>query len=124
MVESFWSIPSADAVRTPLTLLREQATALTQQTKGALVGTVETSPVGDYLVIELSIQVPALNNYKLRLLSYHQPMAMYPGGLSTVSGDSIDVGNEEEFERSLKEILSSDKVSGLVGSLLSQATAA
>jgi hypothetical protein len=61
MVESFWVIPDIANVRTPLSIQREQAAALTEQTKGTLVGIVETNknPV-DKIDITLEISAPSL----------------------------------------------------------------
>ncbi len=56
MAESFWQIPDVSDIRTPLSILREQAAALTEQTKGQLVGVVETKSEGDDLRIALSTQ--------------------------------------------------------------------
>lgn len=143
MVESLWSIPAADNVRAPLTIMKEQATALTEQTKGSLVGLVETGTYGaDDLAINLSIQVPSLNNYKYRLITYTQPITMYPGTLAAevpmASGTSqtglinslgtrpqaTEVKNEQEFVAALKGLLASNEIKRLVSSLLAQANAA
>ncbi len=136
MVESLWSIPPADNVRAPLTIMKEQATVLTEQTRGSLVGSVETDAYGaGDLVINLSIQVPSLNNNKYRLMTYTQPITMYPGtlasGVPKASGShqyappqSIEVENEEEFLAALKRLLSSDEVKHLLSSLLVQSNAA
>lgn len=126
MVESLWSIPAADNIRAPLTIMKEQATALTQQTKGSLVGLVETTSydTGD-LAISLSIQVPSLNNYKYRLMTYRQPITMYPGRLILgLKPQFIEVKDEQGFLEALKDLLASDEVKRLVSSLLVQANAA
>jgi len=126
MVESLWSIPTADNLRAPLTIMKEQATALTQETEGSLVGSVETAAYGlGDLAITLSIQVPSLNNYKYRLLTYTQPITMYPGHLSVGSGvQFVEVKDEQAFLKALKDLLASDEVKRLVSSLLVQANAA
>jgi hypothetical protein len=83
MVEGLWSIPAADNIRAPSTIMKEQATALTLQTGGSLVGLVETGAYGaGDLAINLSIQVPSLDNYKYRLMTYTQPITMYRGTLA------------------------------------------
>lgn len=67
MAESFWAIPDVTETLTPLSILREQASALTRQTKGMLVGNVdvENSGGGD-LTITLDLSVPALNDYRYK----------------------------------------------------------
>ena len=128
MVESFWAIPDVTEVRTPLSILREQANALTEQTKGVLVGMVEVyrdSQDGD-LTINLEVSVPALNGYRYRIISYRQPVELYPG---TFSGDPIAkiaisngrVIDEEQFITYIKVVLSSERIRRVLGTLLSQA---
>jgi hypothetical protein len=135
MVESLWSIPAADNVRAPLMIMKEQAAALTKQTKGSLVGSVEPVAYGNGLVINLSVEVPALNNYRYHVMTYEQPITMYPGTLASqvpapsgtglyIRPKAIKVNNEEEFLVALKALLASDEVKRLVSSLLVQANAA
>jgi hypothetical protein len=120
MVESFWAIPDVANMRTPLSILREQASALTAQTKGVLVGVVETHSERDKLLITLDISVPALNDYRYRILNYRQPIEIYPGLM--YSGDAPShIKNEDAFIECVKEILSSDRMKNALTSLLSQA---
>jgi hypothetical protein len=136
MIESFWSIPAVDEFRTPLAILREQANALTEQTGGLLVGSVASRPVAwtgivpqlgtkkADLAIRLDIQVPALNNYSYGLMTYWQPVELYPGYLEHALDDALAVSDEAEFVEALKGILHSDHTRRVIGSLLSQAKAA
>ena len=125
MVESFWAIPELTTMRTPLSILREQAGALTEQTHGALVGIVEADKGKGYvLVIRLEVSVPALNDYRYRILTYEQPIDLYPGILYGPD-DSISYPvNESDFTSAIKEALSSPRVKNVLTSLLSQVTAA
>src|SRR5208337_1606445 len=102
MVESFWAVPDVASFRPPLALLREQATALTEQTNGALVGIAVTKPERDgSLVVTLSVQVPALDNYVYRLLEYRQAVDGYPGVLLPAwGGASKFVTSVSSFRRS------------------------
>lgn len=134
MVESLWSIPETENIRAPLTIMKEQAAALTEQTRGSLVGSVETAEFGSGLKVNLAVHVPALNNYRYHVLTYTQPITMYPGRLtSEVPGasllnmyappQSIEVENEQEFLEALRRLLSSDEIKRLLSSLLVQANA-
>lgn len=119
MVESFWVIPDVANIRTPLSILREQAAALTQQTKGTLVGVVETSICGeDELALTLTISVPSLNDYRFHLLTYFQPVHLYPGHFEDSSETATD---EIAFIKIVKATLSSTRVQNVLASLLSQA---
>jgi hypothetical protein len=122
MAESFWQIPDVSDIRTPLSILREQAAALTEQTKGQLVGVVETKSEGDDLRIALEIAVPALNDYRYRILSYHQPVELYPGWLDAISLTQIP--NEQDFINAVRDTLSSPRTRNVLTSLLAQVTEA
>ena len=106
--------------------MRERATALTEQTKGALPGVVETNPMGGAkLAISLSVQVPALNDYKYRLLTYTQPIGLYPGWLEySLANTATPIDDEKGFVAELKAILSSPEINNLIAGLLVQAEAA
>ncbi len=120
MADSFWVIPDAAAIRTPLSILREQASALTQQTHGVLVGEAATKSEGDKLVVSLDVVVPGLNDYRYRVLTYRQPLEMYPGHFRD-SGDVMQIiGNETSFVEAVKGALSSQKVKNVLTSLLAQ----
>jgi len=125
VVESFWAIPELTTMRTPLSILREQAGALTEQTHGALVGIVEADKGKGYvLVIRLEVSVPALNDYRYRILTYEQPIDLYPGILYGPDDSISNPVNESDFTSAIKEALSSPRVKNVLTSLLSQVTAA
>jgi hypothetical protein len=122
MVESFWAIPDVANLRTPLSILREQASALTDQTKGTLVGMVEAKGEGGKIEISLDISVPSLNDYRYRILTYRQPIELYPG---VVVADVLSqVSDEKRFTETVKAVLSSTRVRNALVSLLSQAVEA
>jgi hypothetical protein len=122
VVESFWAVPDSATIRTPLSILREQATALTEQTNGLLVGQVEVTQQADgNLVINLDIVVPGLNDYRARILSYQQPISLYPGRLSGMGVLGTDLVNtEEQFLGSVRKVLSSQHIKNVLTSLISQ----
>jgi hypothetical protein len=123
VVESFWAVPDVATLRTPLSILREQATALTEQTNGLLVGQVETNQLSDgNLQFKLEVVVPALNDYRVRILRYLQPITLYPGNLTGMGiGAFVEINNEEDFVISVRNALSSQTVKNILSSLISQA---
>jgi hypothetical protein len=123
MAESFWNIPNDLNIQTPLTVLREQANALTQQTGAALRGDVSTMAFDADIYITMSISVPALNGYKIDILEYKQPVQMYPGTLRLYLGQNVSfvVENETDFIALIREYLSSIEMVRVVRSLLAQA---
>ncbi len=122
MVESFWALPDVATLRTPLRILREQATALTERTNGLLVGLVEVNQQSDRdLQIKLDVIVPALNDYRVRILRYVQPITLYPGNLTGMGiGAFMEINSLEDFDIAIKNALSSQAVKNILSSLISQ----
>lgn len=124
MAESFWNIPTSADVRTPVAILKEQAALLTNQTNGLLIGEVETLSIGSELVVVFSIRVPNLNLYKLEILSYSQPINMYPGILRfelRQHDNRSEIEDETQFIKAIKAYLSSPGMSRALQSLIAQA---
>ena len=121
MVESFWAVPDVTDIRTPLSILREQAAAITEQTKGTLVGVVDAQAGsnGD-LEIQLELSVPSLNGYRYRILAYEQPIELYPGRMRA-RNESGTINDEKDFISTIKTILSSGRVRNVLIALLAQA---
>jgi hypothetical protein len=125
MSTSLWNIPDVENVRTPLSIMKEQANFLTTNTGSLLYGTVEASGHGDYLIIVMKIIVPNLNNYSFTVIQYRQQvMSIYPGNLhSSLQRDNFEIENEEGFVNTLGFILRSNEMSELLTSLMAQAKA-
>lgn len=131
MTESFWILPDTANLRTPTTMLKEQAEALTQQTGGLLKGEVSLRPAksgGHGLtgtIVTLTIAVPAIDSYFITALSYQHGLESYPGALYlNFENRSVEVADESEFTSVLKAALSSTKTQNVLSNLLSQAGAA
>lgn len=67
-----------ETVVTPVSVLRTQAKLLGERTRGLLEGEVKTFTQGGYVYHDLNVVVPALDNYRYRLLRVHHPMSLYP----------------------------------------------
>ena len=65
-------------VVTPASILRTQAKLLGERTQGMLEGEVNTWTQGSDVYHDLNVIVPALDNYKYRLLRVHHSMTLYP----------------------------------------------
>jgi hypothetical protein len=124
VADSFWVIPDAALIRTPLSILREQASALTEQTRGVLVGEAVAKQDGDDLVVWLDVVVPGLNEYRYRVLRYRQPLEMYPGDFWALGSHKGSIADEPKFIEAVKEALSSDKAKNVLTSLLTQVSVA
>ena len=122
-MSSMWSIPDVSSIKTPLTILREQANHLTNQTDGLIVGMVETSGSGDNINNSFKFVVPSLNRYTYVFLKYnHELISMYPGVMISVPENrGYQVRDEKSFNDTLNAIISSETTALLVKSLLAQA---
>jgi hypothetical protein len=122
MAKNLWGdLSSLAVVRTPKTMLEEQASLLTKATEGLLVGAVQDEGRSGIFHYSLNVIVPALNNYTYEILRVNYPLEMYPLQLfcerPPISGT---FGSEEAFEGAIEDILSSDEVRRVLSYLKSQ----
>ncbi len=122
--ENLWgNLPDVGTLRTPLTILKEQASVLGEMTEGLLIGNVKLkrSSVDDKFVLNLDIIAPALDNYTYSVVTVKQPPEFYPLELNFSQESKGDIINDEKtFVDGLGKILSSDEVKKVVVGLLSQ----
>ncbi len=109
----------------PVTLLKEQAEALTRRTNGRVVGEVLQEVEKETVWVSLYARVPALHDYQHKLISIAHdvvsgdPVHPFPlTVMDTESGDGGQVHDMEAFERWLESVLSSNAVHNVVDNLL------
>jgi hypothetical protein len=130
--------------RSPLTILKEQASLLGEKTQNIVIAELEyTPPAGGWrqnnypFKYGFVLTCPALGNYRFRLFSIGYDIYMYPVRFdldSDVAGEilkdtHVELGKdgtfqasyEEEFIEILKRIFSSRKTVQVIRALLSQA---
>lgn len=131
--------------RSPLTILKEQASLLGEKTQNIVIAALEsTPPAGGWrqnnypFKYGFMLTCPALGNYRFGLFSIAYGIEMYPVSFILDSdvaeeidkdihlelgkdGTTIQVSNEEEFIEILKLIFSSRKALQVIRALLSQA---
>jgi len=126
--ENLWGeIPKKGNLRTPIAILREQATLLGQATNNVLQGDVSMGrdTFGPEFQISLSIVAPALDDYRIFLVRVTHELMLYPLTVFDLVNDAqYDCDDEETFRRALKQILSSQGTHRIIDSLLSQSQAA
>lgn len=134
-------LPSAETIRTPYTILKEQASILTEKTDGLLIGEVKMSPQIEYpgiikslvdqerqqsqsFVAFLRIKVPSLNNYTYSVLKIQYPLPdLYPVLVTSfvaAEDRECECATEAEFENALGKVLSSSDVKRVISGLLAQ----
>ena len=128
--ENLWgTLPSVDKIKTPLVILQDQAALLGDITNNQLVGYIEyfDYPSKGLSEARLYISVPALQNYKILILSLHfSYLEIYPVRLRNTISDNqiIECKNEDEFKTALQNIFTSEHVQKIITALLVQIKAA
>ena len=77
-IQDLWLDIGATAIIPPASIVKTQAAALSQKSKGLLQGEVESWTRNAEVHHQLSIVVPALDNYRYGLLKLHHLLAVYP----------------------------------------------
>ncbi len=112
---------------TPLvSVLQEQARILTNRTNGRIVGEVSIDAGIDIGTVwtSLFVRVPALLNYRRKLLSLAYPVEVDPLNPFPVTtfdySESLsrELRDMDEYCEWLREILSSSEIHGLIANLL------
>lgn len=113
-----------DEFTPPVTLLRNQASALNQLTNHILMGRVSVITQGDYFLYDLDVVAPALDNYVYTILQVKHAVTFYPLKVEDLIAEkSYECSSEEEFVDALQKTLSSSAVRRVIQSLLSQSKA-
>ncbi len=122
--KNLWAdLSQLERVRTPRTVLLEQAQYLTEATKGALVGKVDdrTAYVASGFRYLLDVRVPELNNYSVEILWIDHGIELYPVRLgASKPNKDVSCANESELEKAIESVLSSSEVKTILSHLLSQ----
>ena len=115
--------PASLIVRTPATILKEQAAFLGAKTQNILEAVVYSENVGGgRFGLAFDIVVPSLDNYSYRLMTIYYPMGLYPVQANVTGEPSVTLKTEDEFVTWLQTQLTSAETRKIVGALLSQAT--
>ena len=124
--KNLWGdIPVKETVRTPYTLLKEQASELTKATQNQLVGEVaKFTDDKDKIVCVLEIRVPDLDDYIISIAEIIYDIDLFPlkirASFSDTENTFKECNTEAEFEITLGEILSSPRVKRIIAILLSE----
>lgn len=114
----FWGEIVTDAIRTPVSILREQAALLGPKTQNLIEAKVETEASGgDGFFHYFYLVVPALDNYRYKLFKIYSPIELFP---IQPSGEDIRLETEEAFSDWLQKKLSSGDTRRIVANLLAQ----
>jgi hypothetical protein len=123
---NLWGNLSVSAnIRTPFTILKEQASILTEMTNGLLVGEVKRFSIEEGFAANLRVRVPTLGGYAYSILRVNYPPDLYPLNIMNLTNQSPakSCGSEEEFEVTLGKVLSSESVQRVISALLADVQA-
>ena len=144
-VDSLWSPDIKPTTQSPRSILDVQARAISQQTNGLLVGEVRASrdELSNSVYLNLDIVVPALHNYRQRILTATHALAtIYPvrvdselltpflfekprermGQIITSTEANANLASsDEQFRNLVGQVLRSHPVTSLAQSLIAQA---
>ena len=122
--KNLWGeLPKPETIRTPYTLLKEQASILSEITNGLLIGEVRRVFGKDQeFIFNIRIKAPALNDYTYSVVEVKYPIKLYPVIVKSLVVENFqrECSSEEEVENALGEILSSQEVKRVILALLSQ----
>ena len=123
--KNLWAdLSQLEIVRTPRTVLLEQAQYLTQAAKGILEGRVDDESIDVAAAgfrYDLNVRVPALNNFLVTVLWIEHGLELYPVRLMARRPvRDVSCANEAEFEKAIESILTSPEVKTVLSRLLSQ----
>ncbi len=120
-----WGDFVAEPIRTPVAVLREQATLLSPKTEGLISAEVTTEVYDGEFIHAFELVVPTLQFYRYRLFEVRHSSTLYPVRvIAERTGPRLTdpfVDDEEAFTDWLRGILSSDKTKKIISSLLAQA---
>ena len=122
-VKNLWGdLPSGEGIRTPLTILREQASMLGEMTNNLLEAQILTNQVSsEDMLHTFQIVAPALDNYTFNLFRVQHGVHLYPLAIIDIQrGVQLHTPDEPSFEEKLEEILTSEQTRRLVAALLAQ----
>lgn len=108
-------------IRTPKSILVEQADILNQVTQGVIRASVGSGQGSNTLSHSLVLVAPALANYTYTICTVQHSIEIYPCQLfSSASGGWEQCADEADFTTKLATILSSKKTRAIIESLISQ----
>ena len=124
--DNLWGdLPEVEDLRTPASILKEQATRLTEMTAGALRGkTTYLQLAGGKFNLELRIVAQPLQGYEYTVAKITHPIEQYPLTITAdLGGERVwraSCTDEAEFVAALREVLTADKTRAVIASLLAQ----
>lgn len=118
----FWGEIAPAQVRTPVSIMREQAALLGKKTQNLIEAVVKTRTTPfDQFTHSFLLLVPPLDGYQYELFRIEHGVEMYP--VTVAAGLQVErLDNEQQFVDWLKRKLSDPETKQLIGNLLGMVT--
>jgi len=108
-------------IRTPKTILKEQAAILNEATKGVVRADVTSGGTGAELRHVMNLVAPVLGNYSYLVVMVDHNINIYPCRIySPVFPQWQECSNETDLQNKLGDVLTDQKTRRVIESLLSQ----
>lgn len=122
MAKNMWgNIDDFDKIRAPHEIVAEQNDFLNQMTKGLLELKIERKQSNTIFNYDIYINAPSLN-LKQRIFRLTHDFKIYPANLYDENGTKeYQSANQDEFEKNLELILSSNETMTAIGGMMAQA---
>lgn len=127
--QSLWPDFKIETVRSPKTILKEQAGYLAEKTGNILSADVSTNRYKSSVTHEFFVIAPILNNYRYTLFSVNHPIVGYypvmfnTYDITSMKEKKLEARSEEEFIALLSQVFSDPETIKIISSLLSQSVA-
>lgn len=122
-IENLWGeMPDVDAIRTPIAILKEQASLLKQKTNGLLEGTVQILEQElDQLIATLDIVAPVLGGYSVRIVQIKYGLHFYPVEvIDILANRGYNSNDEDSYKSNLETVFRSQHVQKIIKTLIQQ----
>jgi hypothetical protein len=118
----FWGEIGPVKMRTPVSILREQASILGTKTKNLIEGEVITANQGGRFYHSMNLVVPVLGNYRYTLFTVTHEIGLYPVTVTEGRYSRISE-SEDDFLEWLRAKLSGPETKRIIEALLAQTEA-
>jgi len=124
-MKNLWGdLSKLEEIRTPKSILKEQAALLAEATRNIVTGEIQEGSVADKFVLTFYLVAPYLNDYRYEVLEVIHGVDIYPATIrDRIHGNNLNAKAESEFETHLESILSSREVRKAIQTLQSQSNA-
>ena len=121
-IADLWGRLEPAEVRTPLSILRQQASLLGDKTGHLVEARVDSRAKYNAFLHSFRLVVPALDDYQYELFEIRHEIRLYPVYVGS-DEQAVELKTEEDFVAWLRACLSSEPTKRIISNLMGQAAA-